>query len=206
MKRALSVRDILSSRFHTLPFEGLWREAVGEPELTGTWIVYGASKNGKTSFSMMLSKYLTTFARVAYNSVEEGLSETIKKAVERANMIEVSKRWLLLNKESKSTLEARLSKQRSPDIVFIDTVQFMELTFNEYKDLKERFRNKLFVYVSHVDGRQPAGSTAVKIMRDANVLFRVEGYKAFPVSRYGGGEPITIWEKGADEYWGKIEK
>lgn len=206
MKRALSVQNVLTSRYNTMPFEGMWRDAVGEPELSGSWIIFGDTKNGKTSFAMMLSKYLTEFGKVIYDSVEEGNSRTIQLAVERAKMLEAGTRWMLLDKESKEELTKRLLRQRSPEIVFIDSVQFMDLKFSEYKHLKETFPNKLFVYISHVDGRRPAGPVATRIMRDANVIFRIEGFKAFPTGRYGGGEPVTIWEKGANEYWGELEE
>lgn len=150
MKRALTARNVLTTKFHTLQFDGVWREAVGEPELTGSWIIYGDTKNGKTTFAMMLSKYLTAFGRVAYNSVEEGISRTIQLAVDRTGILEVGARWMLLDRESKDELTERLRRQRSADIVFIDSVQFMDLKFSEYKDLKQRFPTKLFVYISHM--------------------------------------------------------
>ena len=61
---------------------------------------------------------------------------------------------------------------------------------------------KQFIYVSHVDGKKPEGNVAKRIWRDANVAWRVEGFKAFPVGRYGGGEPIIVAEELAEEYWG----
>ncbi|KAA6312942.1 hypothetical protein EZS27_036205, partial [termite gut metagenome] len=59
MARAYSVKNVLDSEFETLAFEGIWNEAVGLPELSGSWIIYGTTKNGKTTFAMMLAKYLT---------------------------------------------------------------------------------------------------------------------------------------------------
>jgi hypothetical protein len=206
MKRAYSVDNVLNAEFNTLAFDGIWKEAIGEPELTGSWFVYGDIKNGKTSFTMMLTKYMTKFERVGYNSVEEGLSKSIKEAYKRNNMREVSGKFILINKESPAELKERLKKHRSPNIIVVDTVQFWELTFKDYKDLKETFPNKLFIYVSHVEGRNPDGIVAKKIHRDANVAIRIEGFKAFPVGRYGGGEPITISEEKAAAYWGLDNK
>ena len=88
MKRAYSVQNVLDAKFNELPFEGIWLDAVGRPELTGTQIIYGPPKNGKTSFAMQYAKYLTNFGRVAYNSVEEGLS-LLQMAMGRTNMEEV---------------------------------------------------------------------------------------------------------------------
>ena len=202
MKRAYSVDNVLTARFNRMEFDGQWEEAIGCPELTGTWIIFGDIKNGKTSLSLQLAKYLTRFGRVAYNSVEEGLSASIQEAFKREAIQEVGSKLILLDKESQSDLKKRLRKHKSPEIVVIDTVQFWELRFSEYKRLKEMFPKKLFIYVSHIDGGKPAGATAVKIWRDANVAIRVEGFKGFPVGRYGGGEPIIINRELADAYWG----
>jgi hypothetical protein len=202
MGRAYSVANVFDAKFRVLEFEGIWRDAVGCPELTGSWFIYGAPKNGKTSLAMMLAKYLTRFRRVGYNSVEEGLSLSIREAMKRVNMKEVKSRFVLIEKETVPELIERLSKHKSPDIIFIDSVQFMELKFSEYKRLKAQFPQKLFVYVSHIEGKQPQGATAKRIWRDANVSIRVEGFKGFPVGRYGGGDTVVISEKLADEYWG----
>lgn len=202
MKRALSITNVFDAKFNTLDFTGEWLAAVGRPELSGTWFIYGPPKNGKTSFAMMLAKYLTNFGRGAYNSVEEGLSLSIRMAMERAGMNEVGNRMVLLDKMEVATLRKWLRKRNSPDFVVIDSVQFAEMRFSEYKSLKEEFPGKLFIYVSHVEGKQPDGQVAKRIWRDANVAFRIQWFKAFPVGRYGGGEPIVISEELADDLWG----
>lgn len=201
MGQALSISKVLNAKFHTLEVDGEWSAAIGQPELTGSWMIYGAPKNGKTTFAMMLAKYLSKFVRVAYDSVEEGLSQSVQMTMERVGMKEVSGRVVLLDKEPIAELVKRLHRQKSPDVVIIDSVQFLDPSFSEYKKLKTAFPDKLFVYVSHVSGRQPEGQVAKRIWRDANVYFRIEGYRAFPVSRYGGGGTIDIWAERAAEYW-----
>ncbi|HPX59606.1 MAG: hypothetical protein ACOXZH_00205 [Bacteroidales bacterium] len=199
--RAYSIANVLNARFHTLEFEGKWFDAVGCPELAGSWMIYGPPKNGKTTFAMQLAKYLCRFRRVAYNSQEEGLSKSIQMAMERVGMSEVGGRLVLLDKEPVDDLVARLSKHKSPDIIINDSLQFMELTFRQYKLLKAKFPKKLFIYISHIDGKQPDGNTAKKIWRDCSVYFRIEGYRAFPQSRFGGGTHIDVFEEKAKEYW-----
>lgn len=202
MKRAYSVRNVADAKFKTLRLEGVWASAIGTPELTGSWFIYGAPKNGKTTFALQLAKYLTNFGRVAYDSVEEGLSLTMQMAMERVKMEEAGKRFILLEKEDVNELTMRLKRHKSPDIIVIDSVQFLDLKFSEYKQLKEAFHEKLFIYISHVEGRLPEGNTARRIWRDANVYFNIEGFRAFPVSRYGGGEHVDIYPEKAKAYWG----
>lgn len=198
--RAYSVQNVLDAKFETLPFEGGWKEAVGCPELTGSWIIYGPPKSGKTGFAMMLAKYMTNFGRVFYNSIEEGLSQSIQLAYQRVGMQEVSGK-IILEKESIESMIERLKKSKSPRIIFFDSIQFADLKFPEYKKMKSMFPGKLFIYISHIDGKQPEGVTARRVWRDANVSIRVEGFRAFPVGRYGGGQYINISEEKATEYW-----
>ncbi|MDR1370918.1 MAG: AAA family ATPase [Dysgonamonadaceae bacterium] len=198
--RAYSVKNVLDAKFETLDFEGKWKDAIGCPELAGSWIIYGPPKNGKTSFAMMMAKYMTKFGRVFYNSIEEGLSKSTQMAYERVGMIEVSGKIILKN-ETIDEMTERLNRHKSPDIVFFDSIQFAELKFSDYKRMKTVFPNKLFVYVSHVEGKQPEGQTARKIWKDANVSFRVEGFRAFPTGRYGGGQYINISDEKAMKYW-----
>jgi len=200
-KRAYSIRNILDAKFETLELEGEWKEAIGTPELTGSWVIYGPPKNGKTSFAMLLSKYLTKFRRGAYNSIEEGVGLSIKMALKRLNMIEAGGKLVFINKEIGELIDY-LSKHKSPDIVIMDSIQFMELTFKEYKKLKSMFPHKLFIYISHIEGRQPEGLAARKIYKDANVVFKIDRFMAFPTSRYGGGKPIAIDEDKVAELWG----
>ena len=82
-------------------------------------------------------------------------------------------------------------------------MQYSFLTRRSYFDLKQQLPNKLLIFISHAAGKEPDGDLAKKVRFDADVKIYVEGYKAFVTSRYGGGEPIIIWEKGAADYWGK---
>ena len=203
MVRAYSIVNILNEKFPELEFTGEWLDAVGRPEPTGAWLVYSDPKNGKTTFNLMLTKYLTNFGRVLYESYEEGKSLTFKNALIRVNMREVGSKVIVLPGESVQELTERLDKHRSPDFIIIDSVQFSDLSWADYKRLKKRYPKKVFIYISHVKDGKLDGKTAVNIWRDANVIFRIEGFRAFPTSRFGGGKHIDIWPEKANEYWGE---
>lgn len=204
-KKAVSVSNVQAAKFHILDFAGEWYAAVGAPERSGTHIIIGPPKNGKTSFEMMYAKYLCTFERTALDSIEEGLSLTIQMAMQRVHMEEAGTRLVLYDKVEIDELREKLDARKSPNIVFIDSVQFADMTFKQYKELKKRYPNKLFVYVSHVDGNKPEGSCAKRIYKDAAVIWRIEGFRAFPTSRFQThdvpGTPIDIWKEEADKYW-----
>src|SRR5690554_2791832 len=96
LNRAVSVYELLNKKHNTLEFEGKWLDSFGEPELTGTWLIWGNSGSGKTRFALQLAKYLTQFGTVAYDSLEEGASKSLKQAIEETNMIEAKRRFMVL--------------------------------------------------------------------------------------------------------------
>lgn len=199
-KRALNIRDIQAYKPNVLDFKGVWYDAIGKPELTGSWILWGNSSNGKTSLALQIAKYMAQFGRVDYNSLEEGLSLSMQEAISLVGMSDVGSGFYLLDKEPMKNLVKRLRKRRSANIVIIDSLQYAGITYKEYKQLMDEFRNKLFIFVSHADGSHPKGNVAKSIRYDANVKMFVEGFHTIPQSRYGGGELFIIWQKGYEDY------
>ena len=202
-RNAKGVREMLSMKYDTFDFRGEWYEAFGLPEKRGVWFVWGNSGNGKTSFVMQLCKYLCRFGRVAYNSLEEGVSLTMQNAMKRFGMIDVNRRFLLLDAESMEQLGIRLDRQKSPDFVVIDSFQYTMMTFKQYIEFRERHKNKLLIFISHADGRLPSGRSAKSAMYNADLKIYVEGYRAFSKGRYIGPKKyFDIWPEEAERYWG----
>ena len=210
MGRSISNKNVLAAQFETAEFTGAYLASFGRPELRGAWIIWGGSGSGKTTFTLMLCKYLAGFRRVAYDSLEQGLSLSLQKAWERVAMEEAGSNIILLNKEDLPELRARLRKRKSPEIIVIDSVQYLtKFYMQQFKELKAEFPNKLFIFISQADKaeKDPDGYVAKKIRYDADIKIRVEGYKAFVTTRYEdsekgeGGADFIIWEKGAADYW-----
>lgn len=208
MGRAISNKNVLTAKFEVADFDGEFLASFGRPELRGAWIIYGGSGSGKTTFVMQVCKYLTRFRRVAYNSLEQGLSLSLQKAWERVGMLEVGNKIILLNKEQLKDLRVRLLKKQSPDVIVIDSVHYLRrFNMDQYQNLRDEFPNKLFIFVSHEKGGMPKGMMAQNIRYDSEIKIRVEGYKAFVTTRYEvaergeGGADFIIWEQGAQDYW-----
>ncbi len=209
MGRAISNKNVLAAQFETADFGGPFLASFGRPELRGVWIIWGGSGSGKTTFTLQLCKYLSGFRRVAYNSLEQGLSLSLQKAWERVEMAEAGSNIILLDKEELPELRARLSKRKSPEIIVIDSLQYLDsFTWRLFKSLKKDYPDKLFIFISQVDkSGNLADKLAVRIRFDADIKIKVEGYKAFVTTRYEdtergeGGADFIIWQQGAADYW-----
>lgn len=201
-QRAISVSDLLSKKYKLLPFDGDWYAAFEKPERSGCWFIWGNSGNGKTTFLLKVCKKLSEYERILYNSLEEGAAHTMQKAFLNAGLASVKRRLILVNETIEEMCE-RLDKDKSPNIIVIDSFQYTNLTFEKYRALVKRYPNKLFIINSQADGKKPEGRTAKRVMYDASLKIWIEGYRAFSKGRYIG--PIgyyTIWDKGAKEYHG----
>lgn len=201
MARTLSAKQVLTIKFDTIRLGGGWDECVGEIETTGIWFIWGNSGNGKTSAVVSLCKELTAFGKVLYNSREEGVSLTMQNTLRRYGMGELGSRFQLANM-SLQELDEKISQQRSPKFVVLDSFQFMGLTYKDFRAFCEKHKNKMLIFVSRTRGRQPEGRAAISAMYDASCKIWVEGYKAFSKGRFVGttGE-MTIWDEGAKKYW-----
>ncbi len=201
MARTLSAKQVLTIKFDTIRLGGGWDECVGEIETTGVWFIWGNSGNGKTSAVVSLCKELSAFGKVLYNSREEGVSLTMQNTLRRYGMGELGSRFQLANMPLPE-LDEKISQQRSPKFVVLDSFQYMGLTYKDFRAFCEKHKNKLLIFVSRTRGRQPEGRAATSAMYDASCKIWVEGYKAFSKGRFVGstGE-MTIWDEGAKKYW-----
>lgn len=192
MARAISVHQLLNTKRKVLEFYGQWRKHIGCPEISGSMLIWGDSSQGKTSYALQFSRYIARFEKVLFNSIEEGDSLSMAMAFKRENMMDVANRVILLDKEPIGELIERLNRPKSQNVIIIDSLQYTTLTTIEYKELIKKFPRKLFVFVSHADGKEPAGKVAQSIKYDAHIKVRVAGFTAYVNSRYGGGEPYVI--------------
>jgi len=130
---------------------------------------------------------------------------SMREAVKTLGLDTVKGKFTLLHREGIDTLKIRLRKHKSPDIIVVDSFQYTGINYAQYKKLKEEFPKKLFILISHADGKEPSGRAAKAVRYDADLKIFVQGYKAFPSGRIhgGSGEPFVIWEEKANEYWGE---
>ena len=194
--RALSIKNLIDYRPKTMGFTGQWLEAMGDPEPFGSWIIYGGSGQGKTRFTLQLSKYLMSFPglRIAYDSLEEGVSETYRRAVIDTGLLaERQGHFEFWDRYDYERLVGALAKKRSPNVVIIDSLQYMNLGYDQYKSLIARFPRKLFIWISHESGNRPDGTTGKKVLYNSNVKIRVRNFYADITSRYAGKHLYDIW-------------
>lgn len=204
LRRAHSIKNLYEKKRDILPFDGSWKDHIGDPEVVGSWFIYGHSGHGKTSYCTQLARYLTSFGTVWYNGLEEGDSLSFVNALKRVGMEQVAERFLLLE-ETLEGLRLRLRRRNRARFVIIDSLQRLRITFRDYEELIEDFPGVLFIFIGHAEGKKPEGRVGKRIEFESFVKVWVEGYRATAKSRYGGTEPYVIFSQRAEEYWSKVK-
>lgn len=201
--KALSVKQAYSKVFKKFDFTDLWLRAFGTPTTNGFWYIGGAEKNGKSTFAMMLAKYLTTFGKVLYISAEEGVSDSMISAMKFAGLSDKDKNFHIIDYEPWEELQTRFASRKCAKIIFIDnsTVYRDEITRKMVAELKQSQSDKLIIMVCHEEKGLPDNALAKVWRKLAKIIIQAEGLKAVISGRCPGGE-LNINEEKANLYWG----
>ena len=203
-KTAVSPQKFSRKKFKTMKFTGKYKELLGTPECSGSWIIFGDSGNGKTTTSLELLKYLTNFKKCAYVPLEEGVQLSFQQAFNQANLLSVSSQFKLWPDYTVKDLDEELSKPRAPQIIFIDSVQYLrmndesysELTKFEYMELLKRHPKTLFIFISHAKNNEPKGALAEAVYYGSHICMWVKDFVVYPKkNRFGGKTPLELNDK-----------
>ena len=96
-------------------------------------------------------------------------------------------------------LDEYLGRRSCPPFVFVDSLDYLRMTTEEYFDLKEKHgkRRRIF-FLSHANGNEPKSRTGKDIMYDGMLGIFVKRFIAYPKkNRLGGTEDYIIWEEEA---------
>lgn len=208
MIRAQSVYNLFNKKFDELPLTGAWYDAFGRPESNGSWLVYGGSGSGKSSFAQQLVKYFDEeLARaVAYLPLEEGNRSTFQKSAKISCWREKGSKIQILPPAGPEEVKEWLKVHEKTKVLVVDTVQYWKdqygFDLKQYFELKELFSQKLFVYMSHVKGNEPDGTLAEHIYRDADQKIFTQGFRATSKGRnFGPKGYYSIWPEREKKIW-----
>lgn len=203
MSRSLSIKNLYAKKFQQFEFDGLYKQAMGNPESNGIWIIWGKEKNGKTWWALKLADYLSKQAKVLYISAEEGTGLDFVDACKRAGLSSSNNNLKVEEYISVEELKTKLQSRKSANVVFIDncTIYADELRVGALRELMKQYPQKLFVFVAHEEKREPYTALAKLARKLAKIIMHVQGLATHISGRCPGGI-ITIDDNKATLYWG----
>ncbi len=206
-KGTIGITQFLNKKFKKVEtLHEDWQSHLGGVHVDTKICIYGESANGKTEYCLQLAKaFAKAGLKVYYNSAEQGISATLQAGIKRQNLKEVAGKVLFI-KESWQQMIDRLDKRKSPQVIFIDSRDFFQLTYKEFVSFCEKFTNKIIVIICQADGSEPKGKSGSSIKFHCDVKIRVKGFKAYPSGRLGGFNAYVIWEDGVKIYKDRVNE
>ena len=204
MGRTQSGNTVLKKTFKVIRLSDELVACIGEIEKSATVFIWGHSGNGKTSFVLQLIKSLCLDAglKVLFLSKEEGAGYTMQQKIRRHGLAECGNKFQIDDQMTLEQLDAKLSQKRSADVAIVDSVQYTRINFSKYQAFREKHKNKMLIFISQAEGKQPYKAAAKEIMYAADQKIWIEGYKAITKGRsFGETGEFTIWKEGAEKYW-----
>lgn len=203
-KDIINMRQFQKMKFKGLEFTGKWRMSFGLPSQGFRMLIKGAPKNGKTEFCTQLAMYMTDFGKVFYFSKEQGASKSLYACFQRNNAFK-NRKLILGDKSIEFVRLLEILKTNRIKTLFLDSVNYLNLTENQYKILDEQFPNINLIFVSWKDkNKQGKGKTSFSIGYMGDIIVDVEHFVANVETRFNDSdappEPFIIWQEGAKRY------
>lgn len=195
-QRNYSVKDISEWKFKRVDMPQEWVDHLGNITENFRMLITGPSGHGKTEYAMQLSKMLANFyGKVSFNSTEQGKSASLQESYIR-NQFEGEippGKWMLCDPSQRIFDEwfKRLQRPNSGRVVILDSLDYMHLTVDQFKQLHERFRHKSIVIIAWSD---PTDVHTRKIKYLCDIKVEVSDYVAKIRSRFGGNKKWYVWK------------
>jgi hypothetical protein len=197
MAKNYGIKDIEAWEFTPIALPAEWTDHLGEITENVRILIKGRAKNGKTEYSIKLTKALCiALGKVSFNSTEQVRTSGFKKAIIRNKMHEVVGKFVLCSRDQKDfdVWFKKLQRPNSGRVIVLDSMDYMNLTFDQFKQLNDRFPNKAIIMICWHDNQ-----VAKKIEYLMDALVEVKDFKAHCISREGGGKPFIIKPKVVTE-------
>ena len=207
MARSLTTRNLFDKKpERVVSFQnGFLKEAIGEAEAKGCWLIYGPEKNGKTWFALQLAKELARAEKVSYISAEEGTDKSFRDACDRAGITSSDKimwdEYLTLGE-----IIEKFSKPKTAKIIIIDnlTIYADEFRNKPFREFLNELPGKLIICLAHEERKEPYPAVARMAKKLSKVYVQVRGLKAFVTSRFSTGGELVINDEMSELCWGAM--
>ncbi len=177
--------NIRNKVFNIIKFTGDFKPVIGNPSNPFVFMIYGSPGSGKSSFSLMLSKYLSKHHNfsVLYWATEEGISYTIQEKLERFNAYD----------DNLYIADEKPNNFSNYDVFVIDSITHANITFEEIQYIEKTNPKLSIIFVLHAtkDGKY-RGFTTWEHWADT-VLRAEKGTIYTQKNRFGANGEMKIY-------------
>jgi len=142
-ERAIPLSEFKEKKFSPLGFSGEWLAQLGNPSRGFRMLIYGQNGHGKSTYAIKFADYLANnHGYVLYNSSEERLGLSLQK-----KLMDTQSQYFEVSKATDINGLRQLLQNPKYAMVFIDSVNDMNISFEEFKELLQDHKNRSFIYL-----------------------------------------------------------
>ena len=162
--------DLVKMQFESLPFTAEWKELFGEPSINFHCVIHGVAGQGKSTFALEFSKYLSqTFGNTLYIAAEEGFERTLKDKV--LNLHAESDTLHVANFRKYEDI-MRIIQPGCYKFIFIDSLDRMKINAQKLNLIRHRFKDAALITISQATkAGQMRGSN--ELTHDSDIVIEV---------------------------------
>jgi hypothetical protein len=137
---------------------------------------------------------LSALGRVYYNSVEQGDTGSLQKAIIQAGLEECKGRIIFGDRDTFDEMFAKMERNKCRFLV-IDSRDYMNMTTEQYKKINERFPTRNIIIICwEGSAAQPKGEYAKAIRYMVDIVVHVRRGVAHIEGRYGPPAKYQIFQ------------
>jgi len=136
--KIISVKTLREKTYETLDL-GVYNELLGQLQSKFIMMCYGPSGSGKSVFALEFAESLSNLGKTLYNSHEEADNKTLQ---DRVFEFDINSRNLYFGISLDFEQMVEKIKRNRYHFVIIDSVQYMDFTYDQLIELKNLFKKK----------------------------------------------------------------
>jgi predicted ATP-dependent serine protease len=187
----MSADELVEYKYDSYPFDGKWKNLIGNPAKSFHMMVFGRPKQGKSIFCFQLAKYLSKFGKVLYIASEEGFSATLQQKLQEFGAINPN--LYFANYRDYETIKQNITGQ-DYEFIIIDSINFINLEPEDVEELKSLNKEKAFITIQQATkGGQFRGSQ--QFAHNCDIIIEVIQGVANHTGRYAAPSEMQIFDK-----------
>jgi predicted ATP-dependent serine protease len=187
----MSSSDMMHYEYNELPFAGKWFELMGKPSSNFHALIFGKPKMGKSYLAVAFAKYLSSFGKVLYIASEEGFSSTLKKKISDFGL---DKSNVDFGNFRDFNQIQNVLRSNNYDFVFIDSVNFINLSPQQVEDLKDMSPETAFITIQQAT-KQGYARGSPEFAHNSDIIIEVVDGVAYAQGRFGPPSEMNVFPR-----------
>jgi len=170
--RIINIKTLKGKRYDEIDMGDYYNSLLGVMEAKTSIFIYGTSGSGKSVFIITLADFFANkFGKVLYCSYEEATKKSIR---DRSNNFKIESPRLYVGENIGFDYLIEKIRRNYYRMVILDSVQYMQFTYEQLKELNTQFKKRKLILVLVSFGtayKKPSCNNSIMHACDVKIFF-----------------------------------